>query len=449
MTLRFRLTAWYALVLLAAFGVTAAGLRLALSRSIDATVDRELHVKLAAMRDFIDHLRTDPTAGPLIDELAEEDALTPGGEQFRLATAGGSWLYQSAAARAWDQAAPRRGAERIDVIRVNGKRRRVLTAPLYEWVVQIGAPMDSYDSTLAGLTATLLLATPLVLLLASAGGYWMSGRALSPVARIAHTADAIQAHDLSRRLPVRNTGDEIDHLSSTLNAMFERLEAGFARMRQFTADASHELRTPVAIIRTTAELARSRPRTAAEYERAMEQIQSAAERASRLIEDLMTLVRGDAGAAPPIREPVDPAGLLADVIAEVRPASLVPIQLCPPLPSCAVNADPEALRRLVLILLDNAVKYNRPGGGVRVSLRREEAAVCLEVADTGRGIGAEHLPHIFERFYRAEPDRSRATGGAGLGLAIARQIARQHGGEIGVASEVNVGSVFTVRLPLS
>jgi heavy metal sensor kinase len=303
-------------------------------------------------------------------------------------------------------------------------------------------------------TWTALLASPLVLLLASAGGYWMSRRALEPVDRISRTAEEIGAQNLSQRLPLRSAGDELDRLSATLNAMFARLEAAFHRITQFTADASHELRTPVAIIRTTAELVRSKPRGQEEYTKALDRILAESERTSRLIDDLMLLARADAGADGIVQEPMNLAECLRGACAEVRVlAEYGKVCLEASLPSdCTVSGDDQALRRLFLILLDNAIKYTPAGGAVRVNLAIDDSAdkrtAVVEVRDTGLGISPEDLPHIFERFYRAAKDRSRKTGGAGLGLSIARWITQRHGGEVLVESAPGTGSVFRVRLPV-
>jgi heavy metal sensor kinase len=306
---------------------------------------------------------------------------------------------------------------------------------------------------LEAFTWTALLASPLLLVIASAGGYWMSRRALAPVEQIARAAGEIEAKHLSQRLPLRGTGDELDHLSAMLNGMLVRLEGAFRHVTQFTADASHELRTPVSAIRTTAEVIRRRPRSQAEYEQALDRILAESERATALIEDLMVLARADANAEGLISETLDLAeiagGAWADtrLLAESKDLRIPPAQLEP----CTLSGDSEALRRMVLILLDNAIKYSKPAGEVRLLLTRTHRAngdeARLEVRDNGVGIPPEDLPHVFERFYRASKDRSRRDGGAGLGLAIARSIAERHGGKIEVESQPAVGTVVRVFLP--
>jgi heavy metal sensor kinase len=306
---------------------------------------------------------------------------------------------------------------------------------------------------LSGFTWTALLASPLLLILASAGGYWMSRRALAPVERIARTAADIEAKNLSKRLLLRGTGDELDQLSATLNAMFARLEDSFCRITQFTADASHELRTPVAIIRTTAEVIRRKPRSEKEYAEALDRILAESERTTELVEDLMLLARADANVEDLAMEPVGLAELAQAAYAEARVlAEAAGITLTNGgLSQCTVSGDDRGLRRLLLILLDNAIKYSKPGGEVQLYLglcqRGDRRTAVLEVRDQGIGIASEDLPHIFERFYRASKDRSRKVDGVGLGLSIAESIARRHGGEIQVESSPGVGSTARVLLP--
>jgi heavy metal sensor kinase len=376
----------------------------------------------------------------------------------------GHWIYQSPDTKNWNLPItdswqlPTKG--RVRTIVADGKPVRVLTAPVelkpkQFGVAQIGVLVDEYYEMLDDVTWTALLASPLLLLLASAGGYWMSRRALEPVDQITRTAGEIGAHNLSERLPIRKAGDELDRLSTTLNLMFARLEAAFHQITQFTADASHELRTPVAIIRTTAELARNKPRSPEEYKKALDGILTESERTSRLIEDLLLLARADAGADNMAQEPTSLAECLRDAVAEVRVLAEhkgVGLEAAEPA-ECTVKGDQQAIRRLLLILLDNAIKYTPAGGKVAVHLNLENSAqrpaAVVEVRDTGVGISADDLQHIFERFYRAAKDRSRNTGGAGLGLSIARWIAEKHGGEVWAESSPETGSVFRVRLPLT
>ncbi len=454
-SIQFRLTAWYAAILALTFAVVGIGVWLAVRDSITRTVDKDLRSRLLAMREYLQRQAADGDEPG--EELTENAALAPAGTRFRLADTAGKWLYRSPGSEDWSDAPPDSARlpamVKIETIVRKGKPVRVLSAPVPLGLVQIGIPIDEFTEMLDEFTWMAVLASPVLLLLASAGGYWMSRRALAPVGRIARTAGEIEAQNLSERLPVRGTGDELDHLSTTLNAMFERLEDSFRRIAQFTADASHELRTPVAIIRTTAEVIRRKPRSEREYTEALDRILAESERTTELVEDLMQLARADVNADDVAMEPVSMAELVqaaytdARALAEAAGIALTSGEMSP----CTVSGDDLALRRLLLILLDNAIKYSKPGGQVELRLglcrRENRAAARLEVQDYGIGIAPEDLPHIFERFYRASRDRSRRIDGVGLGLSIAQSIAHRHGGEIQVESHPGAGSTFRVFLP--
>jgi signal transduction histidine kinase len=261
-SIQFRLTAWHAVILAVTFTAVGIGVWLAMRDSINDTVDKDLRSRLQAMQDFLRPKALGAEAS--LDELIEDAALAPAGTRFRIANTSGRWVYQSSGTEGWGgmpdaSRLSKRG--RFETLAQHGKPIRILSAAIPLGVVQIGIPVDEFAEMLSGFTWTALLASPLLLILASARGYWMSCRALAPVQRIAHTAADIEAQNLAKRLLIRGTGDELDQLSTTLNAMFARLEDSFRRITQFTADASHELRTPVAIIRTTAEVIRKKPRS--------------------------------------------------------------------------------------------------------------------------------------------------------------------------------------------
>ncbi len=448
-----RLTAWFSVILATALIVTGIGVRFGMRQSIHDTVDRDLHARLAGMRQFLDKESNDPDSGPLKDELAEQASLTPAGAYFRIAGNDGMWVYQSKGTEEWPLPEPRLPEQgQIQTINARGSPVRVLTTSIPVGTIQIGAPLRSFYEMLDAFLWTAMLVSPVLLLWASAGGYWMSRRALQPVDEITRTAQTISEKDLSRRLPERGVGDELDRLSETLNAMFSRLESSFNRITRFTADASHELRTPVAVIRATAELARNKPRTEQEYKQALDTILAESENTSALIDDLLLLARADAGAQELVSESFDLGESIrsvcteAHVLAEARNIELivetVATEVC-------VKADARAIHRLLLILLDNAIKYTPHGGSVRISASADTDWARVTVQDTGTGIAEEDLPHIFERFYRASKDRSRSSGGSGLGLAIAQWIAAKHGGAITAESVPGSGSIFILRVPVS
>jgi len=296
-----------------------------------------------------------------------------------------------------------------------------------------------------------LLLSPLLLVLASGGGYWLSRRALAPVDQITQAAQDINSNNLAKRLDVPQSGDELQRLSQTLNSMLERLEASFKRITQFTADASHELRTPLALMRTTTEVSLRTSQTVVDYREAQQEVLAELEKTSSLVEKLMLLARADAGVETLEHTPLNLAESLRDACKDGKVlAAAKQLTFTEDIESqeLFVEGDSYALHRLFLILIDNAVKYTPSGGSITVGLKRSGGSAVAEFRDTGIGISADDLPSIFERFYRADKARSREFGGVGLGLSIARWVAEAHRGSIEVQSTPGTGSAFSVRLPL-
>ena len=280
------------------------------------------------------------------------------------------------------------------------------------------------------------------------GGWWLAARALQPVQDITLAASHISAGNLSKRINLADTHNELGHLAKVLNSTFARLEGAFAQQKQFTADASHELRTPLAVIISEAQTALSRQRSAAEYRETVETCLDTAQQMRRLTQSLLDLARLDAGQEHIQRVEVDLADKARACISLIRPlADTAGVEIkCDLAPAPAVG-DVDCLGQVITNLLTNAIHYNKDGGSIRVSTRTEEKAAIVMIADTGIGISTEDLPHIFERFYRADKSRARSNGRSGLGLAICKTIVDAHGGTIEVSSEVGVGTAFTVRLP--
>ena len=287
---------------------------------------------------------------------------------------------------------------------------------------------------------------------ASAGGYWLSTRALAPVDAISRAAQRIGIANLGERLPVTETGDQLQRLSETLNAMFARLQDAVRRIRQFTADASHELRAPISLIRTTAEVAvQKRNRSPGEYLKALDEILEESERTSEVVDSLMLLARADSGKEAMEFVAADARAIVIEAAEQgeklARNCGLDFSVLLPDTP-IPVLGDSNALRRALLILIDNAVKYTPKEGSVRVGLEKNSGSPTMFVSDTGIGIAQSDIPHIFDRFWRADKARSREQGGAGLGLSIAKWIVEMPQGSIDVKSELGSGSVFSLRIPL-
>ncbi len=444
-SIRFRLAAWYTGFLAVTFLVLGFGAWAAIRASIYDTVDADLHSRILRITGFLAHFDADPKE--IAEELEEQEVLTSAGTLVRFDDLQGHPVFRSAGPAWWGSSIPR--GEGIQTFDTSGSRLRVHRAELASGRIEIAVPLDMYDTALRRFSWTMLLGSPVALLLASFGGYWMSRRALAPVDAIAARAREIGTGELSARLPSRNSGDELDRLSATLNEMLERIENGFRRITQFTADASHELRTPVAIIRTTAEIARSRTRSAEQHEASWASVVSESERMSRLLEDLMTLARADSGMDRLDSEAVDLSVCLEDACSEIQvlaeSASITLLQEIEP--GCGLKGDAEALRRLCLIFLDNAVKYTPACGTIRAMLERDGDSLVLSIADTGIGISGEDQERIFDRFYRASSHRSRESGGTGLGLAIAKWIAARHQAVIEVTSVAGAGSTFRIIFP--
>ncbi len=306
---------------------------------------------------------------------------------------------------------------------------------------------------LEGIRHTFYWIIPIALLLASAGGYFLTRKSLAPVADMATQARGMGAARLNERLEVSNPRDELGMLALSFNELLDRLEKSFEQQRRFVADASHELRTPVAILQGETEVTLSRPdRSPEEYRETLGILRGESQRLAHIIEDLFTLTRADAGQYPLTRRDVYLDELAADVLRRTRSLAIskgitLTSSIQPELP---LQADEDLLRRMLLNLLDNAIKYTPAGGTVRVDCHREGNVYALRVSDTGPGIPAELQPRIFERFFRADKARSRPegdTGGAGLGLSIARWIAEAHDGRLELTRSDASGTTFSAYLP--
>lgn len=281
-----------------------------------------------------------------------------------------------------------------------------------------------------------------------AGGWWFATRTLRPIEAMSTTAERISARELSRRIDCAALPVELRDLGATLNAAFERLETAFERQTRFTADVSHELRTPLSVIRAQIELALRKERAPEDYRHALETCLRSTERMTRIVEQMLAFasVEADLEAGP--REAVSLDTLLRDCVEEVGAAARAGgVTLSLKAEPVRVRGDATQLGEVLSNLVTNAIRYNRPGGRVEISLERVEASAVLRVADNGLGIPNEALPFVFDRFFQVDPARSRASGGAGLGLALAQRIVLAHGGEITVASRLGSGSTFSVSLP--
>jgi heavy metal sensor kinase len=309
--------------------------------------------------------------------------------------------------------------------------------------------MGELQASMATVRSVLILLTALVVVTATALAYRQTGRALEPVRSIASMARSISEHDLHRRVDIRVPPDELGELVATFNAMLARLDDSFEGLRRFTADASHELRTPLALMRTELDGALARKREPGEYRRVLLEIQQEVDRMSRMVDRLLMLARFDAGALHPAFTSVDVADMLYESAARWRPeAQRKSVQIEVEAPETGItNGDPDLLRRVLDNLLDNAVRHTPPGGQIRVAAKPAGEGWQVDIHDGGPGVPAEARPLLFQRFARLDSPRDRASGGAGLGLALSQAIAEAHGGSLILVENGSTGALFRLSLP--
>lgn len=442
MSLRIRLTLWYVALVAFTLSLFSLVVYLSLAHAMRSQLDQSLETIAQIMLEELDHIegRLEPDIDPLPPDLLvavfnlESELLFVNHEDWK----------------------PRPGPDgRVKAFRtvtILGQSWRELSLPVihdgwYTGHILVMKSEEPLDQLLANLMTFLGLGIPLTTLLAAAGGSFLAGQALQPIDRITRAAAKLQASDLSRRLPTLNTQDELGLLISTFNEMLGRLDAAFQRQRQFTSDAAHELRTPLALILGRTDVTLERERSPEEYRQALGEIRQGGDRLTRLVSKLLALARSENLSLPLERERFDLARLVGDVADSFRPqVQDKGLVLHESLDSVFVEADQTRLTELILNLLDNAVRYTPVPGEIRLATTTERSWACLSVRDTGCGIGQEHLERIFDRFYRVDAARV-GEDSAGLGLAICRSIARQHSGELTVQSHPGEGTTFRFCLP--
>lgn len=454
-----RLTLWYLAIFTAVQCLFGIGMWFALRQHLYAIADNALAEQVEDVASLIrTQKEKNRTVSKLQEEVGEAYDIEHSGDYLQIYDQDGNWIYRAPALRESSLARIAPSALKkpnfINIELAKNPYRFIaqrIEANGRVYTVQTGIPIADMLATLRVFERYLLILAPLMLVFAGYGGYWLSRKALSPVDTITQTARKIGGSNLSARLEKLSTGDELQRLSETLNEMLARLEAAFLRVTQFTADASHELRTPIALIRTEAEIALRSSQGKEEYCDALRHILLEAERTSSLIEELLSLARSDSGREKIYLSRVDVNAIVAEVGKEWRPViesrNLQFVQTVTDGELCMLG-DRRSLERLVTILLDNAVKYTPLDGIVELCVERRGHNVVIVVRDNGIGIAEDDQARIFERFYRADKARSREAGGAGLGLAIADWIVKQHGGSICVESMLGHGSTFRVELSL-
>ena len=457
LSIGLRLTLWYLAIFALAQIVFGAGMWFILRHHLYDLVDDGLESQVEDLKNFMAAQKKDASIAKVQEEVNETYVLEHSGDYLQIYAEDGTLIYRSRFLQAHPLALapsgqPRRGLSRN--LRIDGRTFRFtlqkLEANGHVYTATMGVPTDDVVETLTLFRFYLWMFAPLLLLVAAGGGYWLSRRALAPVDELVRTARDISGANLNSRLQKINTGDELQRLSDTLNEMLDRIETAFLRITQFTADASHELRTPISLIRTEAELALRRSRGEAEYKESLRHILLESERTTALIEQLLSLARADSGREALHMQPVNLRDTLGGVVEGWQQvATIRNLEFSASFDDrdAYVVGDEMALRRVVSILLDNAFKYTPAPGSVHLTLERNNESVVLKVRDSGVGIAQEDQGKIFERFYRVDKARSRSQGGAGLGLSIAQWIVNQHRGSIQVESQPGQGSTFRVELP--
>lgn len=433
LSIRTRLTLLYSSLLFLSLALSgAAAVRLLRIRLTDR-MHASLATRIQGVENFLRRETTPQTAHMIPLEMEEYAFTQPEGHLIQVTDETGRILLRS-------ERAPSPSIYQDKDFTIYGRT----------YHVRAWASMADMEASLRELRWLLITIAPFLLLGTAALGYWISGRALAPVDGMTRLARSIGLADLSKRLPVPAAKDELSRLAEAWNEMLSRLEESVNRIQRFTADAAHELRTPLTALRTTAELSVRRERQSTEYRDSLEQVVAITVRMSTLLDELLTLARGDVHKQQVALGEVDVAELIRTVSIELLPLFTdKQVRLTTHLPASApaVPGDAIGLKRLLTTLLENALKYTPASGAVHIELHPEASAQVVEVTDSGCGIPPESLPHIFDRFYRVDTSRDRRSGGYGLGLAIAQQIARLHGTEIEVRSTLGQGSCFRVRLP--
>jgi heavy metal sensor kinase len=450
-SLSLRLTCWFSAIFLAGFALFGVVMWLDLAYSLGQGRDRTLTRRAARISELLDATSAEPdrTRELRFEQLTE---VIPEGSLIEVRDGSGRLVLprdRKAPDFPWPAPAGPPASDQFGDVSYNGRIFRLYRHPRQPYVILVAGQLDDNRNMMARFTTGLAWATPAMLVLCALAGYFLNRRALQPVDQITVTLRSISIGNLSQRLPVANTRDELQRLAVTCNEMLARLESAVQRIDRFTADASHELRSPVALIRTVAEYALRNPKIEAESKEAFEEILAESVETGQLLEDMLTLARADAGYGNPVFEPVDLSQLVEDTAARQRPLAEARQQTVAVRTSaCAwISGDRSSLRRLVWILLDNAIKYTPAGGSIAVNLMATPSEAVLTVRDSGIGIPEDILPRIFDRFVRADPSRGEVSG-TGLGLAIAKWIADAHHAKLSVQSRESEGSVFRIEFAL-
>jgi heavy metal sensor kinase len=476
-SIRFRLTAWYTLLLAAIL----IGFAFAVGRLIERQLREDVDARLQQTSHVFDGssitISLDEAGEVQVQQLPALDALSTPGQIVQIFNRRGEKIAQRGDFLG-SELLPHsdlNGPETVPSFRtgeIDNVKVRTYTFPLVIDIPRrdpnadpsflvgggvVGESLEPLERTIRLMREIMLLASPIGLALAALGGWWLAGRSLKPVDKMTASASAIALGDatstsLATRIDVPNTGDELARLAITYNQMLERLENAFSKQQRFVADASHELRTPLTAIRGNIDVLHRQASVGAigsdELAESLEDLRRESARMGRLIQDLLTLARSDASSESEPKDQIRLDEVVDDAMKTASGLTSGQHLTINPLTEITIRANRDRMIELILILVENAIRHTPAGGEISVSLEREGGVARLIVQDTGEGIAPDHLPYVFERFFRADKSRDRASGGTGLGLAIARDISRQHGGDIAVESAPGAGATFTVRLPI-
>ena len=454
--LKTRLTLWYVTlfaVMLAAWGIGIVTLvRANLYGAIDRTLESRA-TRIAAdlggikPRKFADI--SDATLVNVAREQSVAQLLSNTGEILQ--HAGSSSASSTLAPDELVTRALTTSSAKLGTVTHRDQRFRLLVAPVpgTSKLLLVGSDTQSTDDAIERLTLIMLLTGPVVLVAAGAGGWFLASRALAPLAEMTATAAGIGITRLDERIPVPEGGDELSALAVTLNKMLARLEEGVDDKRRLIADASHELQTPLAVMRTELDVSLGSPNLTPESIEVLESAREETDRMTRIVRNLLTLARFDEGTLQLLRKPINLGALAHDAAESLQMLGRERgVDIAVEGDDIVVMADPEYIRLVVVNLIENAVKHSGAGTAVNVALETAGDEVRVSVTDTGPGIAEEDQPHVFDRFYRVDRARSKKSGGSGLGLAITREIVEAHDGRVELKSRLGHGSTFRIVLPV-
>lgn len=462
-SLRFQLTVWYACLLTGCFLLLGTTAFFLLKSSLEGELREQQIRRVGQIAQIFQEVVERKGRDKVSEEIESRFAPAANNRWLRIIRNNGQVVYFSAAPKneSFDPTEvpsdtwPIQSLSWRRVELPNGHRMMLASQLIHvkdgsRYWIETGVQMDDVQADLRQWTKFLVSALPLVLLVGVGGGYWLVHRALRPVDQITATAQRITSQNLSKRLPVAHTGDELERLSVALNHMIEHLDEAFQHSRRFMADASHELRTPLTIIKGELETLVQEPNLGISHYQRINSTLEEVERLARIVEGLFAISRLDAGEAQVEWVCFDLAQLAAATTEQMQLLAedkKIQIECCAN-ESVWVEGDRFRLKQVVVNLLDNAIKFTPEGGKIEVKVEASHEHAVLEVNNTGPSIPAEALPNLFDRFYRVDKGRSRDLGGAGLGLAIVKSICTFHHGRVSAASHPEKGNSFRVELPL-